>query len=253
MTSTGYTALFYASHEEETRRSAEAVLSYVIGRLQPASLVDVGCGTGVWLAVARELGLTDVLGIEGPWIAGLPGRDESLPIRFQNLDAPVVVDRRFDLAIALEVAEHLMPQRAAGFVADLCGLADIVLFGAAIPGQGGTHHVNEQWQSAWVERFLRNDFVVFDVIRPAFWRDERVAFWYRQNTFLFAHERAIAHMASRFGDARSGLLDVVHPELFAASPAAGQTMRGLRALARRIGCARGRSERSPLSRRRRCL
>jgi hypothetical protein len=253
MTSKAYTALFYDSREQESRRSAEAIMSYVIRRLQPASLVDVGCGTGVWLAVARDLGLTDVLGVEGPWMAGLPGRDGSLPMRFQNLDDPVVADRRFDLAVALEVAEHLRPRRAAGFVADLCGLADIVLFSAAIPGQGGTHHINEQWQSAWVEHFLRNDFLAFDVIRPAFWRDERVAFWYRQNTFLFAHERATVRVMSGFADASSRLLDVVHPELFAASSTAGQTMRGLRAIGRRIRCALRGNQRSPLSPQRRIL
>jgi SAM-dependent methyltransferase len=239
MTSTAYRPVFYASHEQEARRSAEAVLPYVIGRLQPGSVVDVGCGAGVWLAGARDLGIADVLGIEGPWMEALPGRDTSLPMRFQNLDAPIVADRRFDLAIALEVAEHLKPQRAVGFVADLCALADIVLFSAAVPGQGGTHHINEQWQSAWVERFRQNDFVAFDVIRPEFWRDERVAFWYRQNTFLFAHERVAGRVASAFADVPPRLLDVVHPELFAASSDPGRVMRGLRGLVAWIGPALG--------------
>jgi hypothetical protein len=47
---------------------------------------------------------------------------------------------RFDLAVCLEVAEHLPPERAESFIRELCDLAPVVLFSAAIPGQGGTGH-----------------------------------------------------------------------------------------------------------------
>ena len=69
---------------------------------------------------------------------------------------PLRIGRRFDLVNCLEVAEHLDASRADSFVDDLCALGDVVVFSAAIPGQGGTHHVNEQFQSYWQERFRRN-------------------------------------------------------------------------------------------------
>jgi hypothetical protein len=98
---------------------------------------------------------------------------------------PFSLSERFDLAISLEVAEHLPRRSASGFVRSLCQLAPIVLFSAAVPGQGGEHHVNEQWPEYWRQAFANHHFVMFDPFRPLLWHDERVAFYYRQNLFLF--------------------------------------------------------------------
>jgi hypothetical protein len=61
-----------------------------------------------------------------------------------NLEATLPLRERFDLAMSLEVAEHLTPGRAESFIQELCGVSDCVLFGAAIPGQGGTNHIHER-------------------------------------------------------------------------------------------------------------
>jgi hypothetical protein len=87
-----------------------------------------------------------------------------------------------------EVAEHLTKSRAEGLVGDLTRLTDVVLFSAAIPGQGGTDHVNEQYLGYWVALFEAKGFVMLDVLRPQIWNNPRCDWTYRQNAVLFAKE-----------------------------------------------------------------
>src|SRR5690606_18671354 len=163
---------------------------------------DVGCGVGAWLDVARNLGAS-VVGYEGEWVKSLPPSYAGLEIRSADLEQPLRADRTFDLALSLEVAEHLTPGRADSFVADLVALAPHVLFSSAGPGQGGNNHLNEQWQSVWAERFASHGYGPRDIVRPKVWTDRGVAYWYRQNAILYSKGFA-AHRAPGF--------DQVHPE-----------------------------------------
>lgn len=94
----------------------------------------------------------------------------------------------------------------------------MVLFGAAIPGQGGHRHVNEQWQSQWARLFAERGFKAFDVIRPRIWHQPDASVWYKQNTLLFAHESRVAALSARLSavPAEPRSLDLVHPDLFTA-------------------------------------
>lgn len=136
--------------------------------------------------------------------------------RRADLSCPLNLERRFDLAICLEVAEHLPPERADGFVAELAGAADFVLFSAAIPFQGGYGHVNEQWPSYWAERFAARGFAVRDWVRPRLWTDVSIPNWYRENLLLFVAERRLAELAPAPDGAADGPmpLDLVHPEAY---------------------------------------
>jgi SAM-dependent methyltransferase len=213
-----YDPCFFAAHESLARASARRVLPIVAQATPIKSVVDVGCGTGEWLAVARELGAEEVIGLDGGWVP----RDElaiaPAAFRATDLALPVELDRRFDLVLSLEVAEHLDPARADGFVGDLCRLGPVVLFSAAVPGQTGTDHRNEQWPQYWHRRFAAQGFVGLDVVRRALWDDEDVAPWYAQNAFVFVHRRHLERL-TRLRDlaarARSLPLAVVHPRLLA--------------------------------------
>ncbi len=212
-----YNQRFFQDRDDRTRHAARRVLGLVLDALPPVrSAVDVGCGVGTWLSVLTERGVEDVVGAEGDWL------DASLlqidPDRFVRIDLrrPIPIDRTFDLAISLEVAEHVTPEQGDALVAKLTGMADFVLFSAAIPGQGGKHHVNEQWQSYWAERFAKAGFVALDLVRPAIWHEPDIAVWYRQNTLLYAR-------AARLNDLRlppgvrpvdPASVSVVHPELY---------------------------------------
>ena len=102
------------------------------------------------------------------------------------------VEERFDLAISLEVAEHLPQTHAAAFVGELTRLAPAVLFSAAIPGQGGLNHVNEQWPDYWAALFEAQGFQPIDTLRWRIWGDDQITWWYKQNLLLFAADDALA-------------------------------------------------------------
>ncbi len=197
--------------------SARRVFPLLFGLLRPRSIVDVGCGDGSWLAVARASGIADILGLEGPWIDEKRLKIPPSHFRRVRLDEPLAISRRFDLALSLEVAEHLPPERAPGFIAELTRLAPVVLFSAAVPGQGGVDHKNEQWPRYWAELFSRDDYRGIDALRFRLWEDPEVAFWYKQNLILFAAAAAVAEnpvLAAALSLSPAGPIAVVHPDLF---------------------------------------
>ena len=127
-----YTAEFFANRQPTAANSASAVVPWLIDALHPGSVVDVGCGTGTWLAKFRRHGVDDIIGIDGSWVPTAALEIPQQLFRVANLEQRISLGRRFDLAISLEVAEHLPPERADEFIAELTSLADIVLFSAAI-------------------------------------------------------------------------------------------------------------------------
>jgi hypothetical protein len=90
----------------------------------------------------------------------------------------VELDRKYDLAICLEVAEHLPVSSAGTLVDSITRASDLILFSAAIPLQTGTHHINEQWQDYWAALFDQRGFVASDIVRPAIWGRPDVRWWY---------------------------------------------------------------------------
>ena len=214
---TGYTAEFYRTHREGSRRSAEAIVPIVLNLIEPASVVDVGCGVGMWLSVFARHGIDDVWGVDGAHVD--PALLQIPPGRFQAADLrqPIQLGRRFDLVVSVEVAEHLPADCATAFVDSLVALGPVVLFSAAIPHQGGVGHVNEQWPEYWAARFQEHGFVAIDVVRPRVWRDESVEWWYAQNTVLYAERERVereprlraAHQATA-----EGPLALVHPRKY---------------------------------------
>ena len=104
----------------------------------------------------------------------------------KDLSKPFAIDGQYDLSLCLEVAEHLPASRAFGLVEQLTMALPIVLFSAAIPGQGGTRHINEQWHCYWHKHFSRCGFECYDILRPQLFANQNVAGWFRQNIFLYA-------------------------------------------------------------------
>jgi SAM-dependent methyltransferase len=180
-----YDREFFESQAPSSRRSAQVIVPLILELVRPESVVDVGCGTGAWLSTFHDAGVEDILGIDGEYVERslleIP-QDRFLP---WDLRQPLKLERRFGLVVSLEVAEHLPPSSADIFVDSLVGLGPAVLFSAAIPHQGGNNHINERWQTYWASLFAERAYECLDPIRPRVWDDERVEWWYRQNTLLF--------------------------------------------------------------------
>jgi SAM-dependent methyltransferase len=212
-----YDAAYHVALQAGSRRSAAAVLARVQALVAPSSVVDFGCGSGGWLAEVGALGITDRAGVDGPWVGSETLEIDPVLFISADLSAPLDLGRRFDLALCLEVAEHL-PKVAAPIIIDtLCAHAPVVVFSAAIPGQGGEGHVNEAWPSYWRDLFAARGFDGFDVLRAPFWQDGTVEPWYRQNLLIFVERHHLAcdgKLARRLRDAIAAPLDIVHPEFF---------------------------------------
>lgn len=182
---------FYLDRHRTTQVSARIILTEVVRLVSPRSAVDLGCGVGTWLRELAHQGVREMLGIEGGWV---PVEELVLPPHLvvrADLERLPTLGRRFDLAISLEVAEHLHPCGGGRLIDALCELADVVLFSAAIPGQGGNAHRNEQWPPYWQEKFAQNGYRCFDCIRPLIWNLPEVLDWYAQNTFLYVRESRV--------------------------------------------------------------
>jgi SAM-dependent methyltransferase len=224
---TVYDSEFYRGQMDGSLRSAREVLPFVLSLIGPTSVVDVGCGTGAWLSVVRENEVEDITGIDGEYV------DKSLLMmpsdRFVECDLakPFELARTFDLVMSLEVAEHLPPASARSFVRSLVALGPAILFSAAVPGQGGTNHVNEQWPNYWRDLFQEHEYVLVDCLRRKFWDNVAIACCYRQNMFLFV-QQGVVNRYPRLTEVRPLLpLCVVHPEVLGFALSRPPSVRGL--------------------------
>lgn len=197
-----FTPAIYDAVRDGAQRSA-AIVAPIVFALELADLdyvplvYDVGCGEGHWAAAfaAAQFACT-VVGFDGPHVDHVLG-DRFTPV---DLTQPLPDLKPADLVVCLEVGEHLPEHRAAGLVDDLCRLAPVVLFSAAIPHQTGPGHITCRWPSWWAGHFARNGYGLDGQARFAFWDDDRIEPWYRQNILI-----------ARRGAPTVGPLDVVHP------------------------------------------
>jgi len=159
------------------------------------SLIDVGAGTGAMLTafIANGFG-DDVKAIDGDWALKSVSDNLRSKYEFRDLEQPLAIDRKYDVAVCLEVAEHLSPRRGPSLVTELCLASDLVIFSAAVPGQGGVGHINEQKASYWVELFASNGFVCFDELR--FSLPKNSYSWFRQNLLIFARNQSNSYFGS---------------------------------------------------------
>ncbi|PZU10232.1 methyltransferase domain-containing protein [Sphingomonas sp.] len=202
-----YSTEFYDYINEGARRSARTIIPVLRGEMRVDSLLDVGAGTGAWALEWLESGVTDVVAVDG-WYAG--GDALLIPAdRFvaHDLSEPLDLCRRFDLVQSLEVAEHIAPNKADSFVRSLVAHGDIILFSAAVPHQGGEHHVNEQPPEYWRRKFAAHGYRAFDWLRPQLAGAVDVEPWYRFNSLIYANatgERKLSQdmRAARVGDDR---------------------------------------------------
>jgi len=102
-------------------------------------------------------------------------------------------------------------------VADLCAAAPRVLFGAAIPEQGGSSHINEQWQSYWAKKFIANGYTPIDIVRPQVAECDDVVQWYKNNILLYVRNSEAAELYKKLlleNKYKLFVTDLVVPDMY---------------------------------------
>jgi hypothetical protein len=188
------------------------MIAPILALLKPRSVVDLGTATGSWLAAAKSFGVETVHGIDGPWVPSEQRHISDSEFTPADFESSLPDLGLFDLAISTEVLEHITSHASERAVQWLCNSAPAVLFSAAIPHQGGTHHINEAWPSHWAGLFKRFGFEAYDIIRPIIWADDGLPYWYRQNLLLMASPETGDKLGLTPSD--PAFLDRVHPALY---------------------------------------
>jgi SAM-dependent methyltransferase len=167
--------------------SPKEIVPIIAQILKPKSVIDIGCGVGNFLREFKNNGIEDILGVDGEWadldeIERNVGKNNFISYNLNNIYQPGM---KYDLAISFEVAEHIDDNFANNFVKTLTNCSDNIVFSAAIPLQGGQNHINEQWNEYWIDKFDKLGYTCIDFLKPYFWDNENVFWWYKQNILFF--------------------------------------------------------------------
>jgi SAM-dependent methyltransferase len=188
-----------------TPAAPAAIAKIILEEYPVSSILDVGCGTGVWLQEFMRLNIMDVYGIDGVSVEGREFFANKDLFKCVDLRNNWDLERDFDLAICLEVAEHLPPESAHSLIRSICTHSNLIVFSAACPHQGGQGHINCQWPAYWQAIFNDNNFSCADSLRPKIWQESFPEYWYKQNIFVAIRDGANAGREDR-------LLPLVHPQ-----------------------------------------
>jgi len=199
--------LYIHNESVHNTKAAQAFLPYLFDIIKPNSVLDVGCGIGTWLKVLNRAGVERILGIDGEYVDTNNLHIDILNFIGADLRKKIDLKEKFDLVISLEVAEHLPSSSAEQFISTLTQHSDVILFSAALKGQGGQHHLNEQSFDYWVHKFNERGYVVLDLFRNRIWNNDSIDWWYRQNTFLVVNQNN--QLATKFKQTK--ISDFYHP------------------------------------------
>jgi|AntAceMinimDraft_17_1070374.scaffolds.fasta_scaffold03646_5 SAM-dependent methyltransferase len=174
------------TREMHNLNAAREIVPIILDMFSPKSVIDIGCGIGSWLKVFKDLGVSNILGVDGEYVKKdllYIKKNEFIPA---DLSKNFNIKKRYDIVLALEVAEHISEKDSDTFIENLVNHGNLILFSAAVPFQGGQNHLNEQWPEYWHTKFKKFGYSVYDVIRPKIWDNDKIEYFYKQNMFVYA-------------------------------------------------------------------
>lgn len=208
---TSMNRLLHHYGSEFNTKSAKILVPFIINLLKPKSVIDVGCGIGTWLNIFEEYDINDIKGLDGPHIKRTDLLFKEEHFSAINLETTErLSNRNFDLCVCLEVAEHISEQNAEKFIFNLTLVSDIIVFSAAVPGQTGENHLNEQPFKYWFNKFEKLNYICCDIFRDKFWNNSEIEWWYKQNMFLFIKNTVKIPVNINLYNGN----EYIHPELF---------------------------------------
>ncbi|MDR2124390.1 MAG: methyltransferase domain-containing protein [Desulfovibrio sp.] len=213
-----YSKFFYRDTAAFAYDSAKVIIEIIKKNIYYESVIDVGCGSGAWLNYiahtspsVRWHGLDFVPYDEDLFI--IP-REHYTQIDLNKNFSTATPESYYDLVLSLEVAEHLQPSTARSFISNLVNLSRQIVFSAAVPFQGGTGHVNEQWPEYWASLFREHNYFPVDCFRPTLWSNDKICGWYIQNIFLYIEKNLLDECFPEYNPYSIFPMSCIHPYLY---------------------------------------
>lgn len=184
-----YNGLVRQHFADHARQNAPALARIIRAAFPDSSTaVDLGCGSGHFVAALRAAGIRAEGYEYSAQLRRTAARELGVTIHpFDLADPPVMP--QVDLALSIEVAEHLQPLMGDTLVRLLTTSAPTVWFTAARPHQGGAGHVNEQPAEYWISRFKKYgyefDQSFTEQLRPRIGTETVKAPWLAENLLIF--------------------------------------------------------------------
>jgi len=185
-----YDNKFFQNTIKLEAESASDFVDIILKYYSPKSVVDIGCGAGIYLNEFNKKGIKNLLGIDGAPSA----REEFLldkdKIIIFDLAQKYNFKEKYDLGLCLEVAEHLEEKDADNLVETISSASDDIIFTAAVPGQGprSIGHINEQPHGYWIKKFENAGFNYLEEktkkIREEM-EKKKVVWWIVKNLMIF--------------------------------------------------------------------
>ena len=170
-------------------KAAKIIIPFLLKNINVNSVLDIGMGIGTWLKVFQDNEISEILGVDGDYVDKNLFLINEKKFKSHDLRTELNLHKKFDLVVSLEVIEHIPKEFEDIFIKTLINHGDTILFSAAIPGQGGQNHHNEQWQSYWINKFKNYGYNTYDILRPKFWNNNIIEWWYRQNMLLLSKKK----------------------------------------------------------------
>jgi 2-polyprenyl-3-methyl-5-hydroxy-6-metoxy-1,4-benzoquinol methylase len=182
-----YDERFFKNTVELENPSAPAVAEILIKQFAPKSVIDIGCGVGIYLAELAKRRV-EVTGYDGS-PAALANALLKDKIHLHDLCQPLKLNRQFDLCLCLELAEHLPKTCAKNLISTLTSLSSSVVFTAATPGQApkSLGHINEQPHRYWQKLFRQKGFLLNQSLTEKIRQQmvkENVIWWLPKNLMI---------------------------------------------------------------------
>ncbi len=154
-----YNDEFFAWHARHVHQSS-VECGKILAKEMPIrmkSVVDFGCGIGSFLEGFKQFyPYMDVKGYEIGYDAALPYISKDIVDFISKKDITAHMDKLlpYDLALCMEVAEHIETDKSEILVGNLCRMtSQAIIFTAAPPDQLGTGHINCQPKEFWIDLF----------------------------------------------------------------------------------------------------
>lgn len=152
-----YNTDYYAIIRNKYEGFAKEFVPVLHARYKPSSVIDIGCGIGLYLAEFHKLGIK-IKGIDSSLDAQKNSAIDESFFELADLSQPIAAAAQYDMCICSEVGEHLPAAAADILVQSICDSSPLVIFSAAHPGQKGTGHINEQPQEYWIKKFVDHGY-----------------------------------------------------------------------------------------------